>query len=80
MIGYIWTLKTQRESLKHLDGSHCTINRTMKDASADHLTKRLGEALPTEMYEARVYHWDKNNEYHEYLVNALDEELVLTGH
>jgi hypothetical protein len=77
MIRYVWTLKTQRESLKHLDGKPCTIIRKMKDASADHLTERLGEALPTEMYEARVYSWD-NDEYHEFLINALDEELVLT--
>ena len=66
MMHYIYTFKTSRPSLVHLDGKTCTIVRSLTP-----VTQKEQE------YEIRVHNYASNGEYTEPRVRALYDELVL---
>lgn len=79
---YVFTFKTDRPSLRHLNGKQCTIVRPLPRPREDHMTNRIGEALDVPMIEARVYSWadeGSGESYTETLVNALYDELTLAS-
>lgn len=66
MMHYLYTFKTSRPSLMHLDGKTCTVIRSLTSANQKN-----------QEYEIRVHNYTPNGEYTEPRVRALYDELVL---